>query len=649
MTKDPFFSFAKWTPVQIKDKAEKALVLKKKAYEKVGNLPKEKQNFDSVIRAIEQAQAIYGDTFYPLIVLNNLSPDKKIREVTKKLTESMQSKSIEIIYNKKVFEAIKYVHEHEQRLSPAETKILDEYYASYKRMGFDLPVRDFNRVKSINKELAQIASSFENRLNSWDAHMWVTLKELDGMSEHYIAGLEKKNGKYKVTLQYPHLYPFLAQATNALKRKELADLQAQKGGKENLLLIEKAVALRKELAEILGYSNFVDYQLERRMAENLKNVTYFENNLLEKILPLAQKELKIIEKYKKIKLGDNSPVTYYEMAYLVDQYKKEHFNLDSKVVREYFELNHVLKTLVKIVKKLFGISLVVVKVPVWHEDVFVFEANMGSKTLGYIMVDLFPREGKYGHAMACEIRDGRQDIKGYKVPVFGLVCNVAKPQKDAPSVVSHGDVATLFHEFGHVLHAISSNQVYYSLGSFHVAWDFVEVPSQFFEQWVWDKDIIKMLGKHYKTGKVIPDVLVEKMLSARNFMKARQTVAQIISGIFDLDIHSKNIKNIAQHDVYLTNTYLSVSPSKKSLFPASLGHLVGGYEAGLYSYLWSLVYVKDLFGEFKKQGILNGALGKRYRKTILEPGASMKEMDLMRNFLGREPSIDSFLEDLDVK
>lgn len=649
MTKDPFFSFAKWTPAQIKDKAEKALVLKKKAYEKVGNLPKEKQNFDSVIRAIEQAQTAYGDLMHPIDILNNLSPDKKVRDVTKKISESNKKKSVDIVYNKKVFEAIKYVHEHEQRLSISDAKLLDEYYSSYKRMGFDLSAKDFKRVKEINKTLSKIASDFDQRLNDWDAHIWVTRKDLDGMSEHYINGLEEKNGKYKITLQYPHLYPFLAQATNASKRKELADLQAQKGGKQNVILMEKAIVLRKELARLLGYATFVDYQVERRMSENLKNVTDFEYGLLNKLSPFANKELEIILEYKKTKFKDPAPLKYYEVGYLIDQYKKEYFSLDSKIVREYFELNHVIKTLIKIVKKLFGITLTVVKVPVWHEDVFVLEAKAGARIIGYVVVDLFPREGKYGHAMACEIRNARQDIKGYTLPIFGLVCNFAKPSKDSPSIISHGDVETLFHEFGHVLHAINSKQPYASLGGFQVAWDFVEVPSQFFEQWVWNKDIIKMLGKHYKTGKAIPDELIDKMLGAKNFMEAHYVMGQLVMGLFDLDIHTKEIKNIVRHNMLLREKYGGISPSPKSLFPASFGHLMHGYEAGYYSYLWSLVYANDLFGEFKKQGILNSVLGKKYRKTILEPGASLKEIDMMRAFLGREPSSDAFLKELGIK
>lgn len=643
-----YFSFVKWTPAQIKLKAEKALAEKKKVYEKIAQLPQSKQNFESVILAIESIETNYNDIVYPMDVLKNLSPDKKVRTATKKMIDFVNEKSIQIIYNKKVYLAIKYVFEHHQPKSDADKKLLDEYYTSYKRMGFDLAPKDFKRVKDIKNLISKYSSDFIKRMNDWNISMWVTLEELEGLSEDYVDSLEKKNSKYKITLQYPHLLPFLAQAKNVKKRKELADLSAEKGGKENLVLMEKTIELRKELAVLLGYSNFTDYQIERRMARDHKTVMNLQNNLLKKIAPRAKKDLEILTKYKKKHLGDNSPVLYYESAYLIEEYKKEHFALDSKVVREYFELNHVLKTLFSIVKKVFGINLSVVKMPVWNEDVFVLEAKVGKNIIGYIAVDLFPREGKYSHAMAMQICDGRNENNIRVAPVCALVCNFAKPTKESPSIISHSDVETLFHEFGHTIHFISACQPYALLGGFNVSWDFVEVPSQFFQQWVWDRDVLKILGKHFKTKKVIPDDIIDKIFTAKKFLAGNFIAGQIILGIFDQDIHTKNIKSFTLHSKMLRKKYIGITPSNKSLFPASFDHLMFGYESGFYSYLWSRVYSYEMFGEFKKKGIFNGELGRSVRQKIFEQGALKKEMDLLRDFLGREPSNEAFLKELGI-
>ncbi|MBP6856455.1 MAG: Zn-dependent oligopeptidase [Candidatus Pacebacteria bacterium] len=643
-----YFSFVKWTPAQIESKAKKVLEDKKKVYEKIASLPQSKQNFESVILAIESIEAKYNDVIRPMDVLKNVSSDKKVREAAKKMIEWADKKSLQIVYSKKVYLAIKYVFEHHQPVRDADKKILDEYYASYTRMGFDLPPKEFKRVKEIKNLISKNGSNFDKRLNDWDAHLWMSLEDLEGLSEHYIDSLEKKNGKYKVTLQYPHLIPFMSQAKNAKKRKELGDLAAEKGGKENLILMEKNIALRKELASLLGYANFTDYQIERRMASSYKTVMNFENDLLEKVSLCAKNDLELLAKYKSERFKDNSSVKYFESAYLSEEYKKQHFALDSKMIREYFEMNHVVKILFSIVKKVFGISLTPVKMPVWDKDVFVLEAKVGKAVMGYIVVDLFPRQGKYGHACVAEVRDSRIENGVRVVPIMSLICNFAKPTKDSPSIISHGDVVTLFHEFGHALHAISSRQPYASLGGFQVAWDFVEVPSQFFEQWVWDKEVIGMLGQHYKTGKKIPDELVEKMLSAKNFLAGSGVVGQILFGMLDQDIHVKNIKDIVVHNSMLRKKYSGVAPSKKSLFPASFGHLMHGYESAYYSYLWSLVYAKDIFGEFKKKGIFNGQLGKEVRQKIFEQGALKKEMDLLRDFLEREPSNEAFLKELGI-
>ncbi|MDQ5949733.1 MAG: thimet oligopeptidase [Patescibacteria group bacterium] len=643
-----YFSFVKWTPAQIESKAKKVLEDKKKVYEKIASLPQSKQNFESVILAIESIEAKYNDVIRPMDVLKNVSSDKKVREAAKKMIEWTLKKSLQIVYDKKIYSAIKYVFKHHQPKGDTDKKILDEYYASYTRMGFDLPPKEFKRVKEIKNLISKNGSNFDKRLNDWDAHLWMTLEDLDGLSENYIDSLEKKNGKYKVTLQYPHLLPFMSQAKNAKKRKELGDLAAEKGGKENLILMEKTIALRKELASLLGYANFTDYQIERRMASDYKTVMNFEKDLLEKVSLRAESDLELLTKYKNDRFKDNSSVKYFESAYLSEEYRKEHFALDSQMIREYFEMNHVVKTLFSIVKKVFGISLTPVKMPVWDKDVFVLEAKVDKNVIGYIAVDLFPREGKYGHAMVMEVRDSRKENGVRVLPIVSLICNFAKPTKDSPSIISHGDVKTLFHEFGHALHGISTRQPYASLGGFQVAWDFVEVPSQFFEQWVWDKQVLGLLGKHYKTGKKIPDELVEKMLSAKNFLSGMSVVAQIVFGLFDQDVHVKNIKDSSAHFSMLRKKYSGITPSSKSLFPADFAHLIGGYESGFYSYLWSLVYAQDIFGEFKKKGIFNGQLGKEVRQKIFEQGALKKEMDLLRDFLGREPSNEAFLKELGI-
>jgi Zn-dependent oligopeptidase len=440
---------------------------------------------------------------------------------------------------------------------------------------------------------------------------------------------------YKIDLTYPKVGPFLKYSSNRVLKKELADKNNRKGGKISLKYIEKMVKLRVQITKILGYENYVDFKVEERMAKNNVTVQKFLVNAKKEILPAGKKDLKELKDFAKEKLNLKK-LEYFDLAYASNKLYESKYSIDEKSVKEYFEMNHTLEFMFKYFGEIFGFEAVEEKdlqKEMWHPEVKVIKLQDSKKKnlLGYLLLDLYPREGKFNHMASFDTK--------YNTKMNTLVCNFQKPSETSPSLLTPHEVETLFHEFGHALHFLFSNTKHLSQNSFSFAWDIVELPSQMLENFFYNESILSKLSKHYKSGKSLDKKTIEKIISAKNFQNGYVYTRQIVMTELDLDIHLQKVKN--KYEEYyksLVKKYTSLGTGKDSLFPAGFGHL-SGYDAGYYSYLWAQIYALDVYDQFA-QHITNKTelkkLGRKYREEILEVGTSRKESDSIKAFLGRD-------------
>jgi Zn-dependent oligopeptidase len=456
-------------------------------------------------------------------------------------------------------------------------------------------------------------------------------------------------------LDYAEFVTFIENAQNAQKRKELIDKSSRRGGKKNVKILEKLVSLRKENAKLLGYTNHVEFKTIERMAKNSKNVQEFLLGLLSRTSRLCKEELRNLKNYKREKLSNpHAELTYYDIAYLRKQQKKEQFGVDEELLRQFFPQAKVVKEMFALFEKIFEIKIEEAPdFPVWHDEVRLYKISDRDGVCGYFFFDLYPRKNKYAHAagvmhIAFSRSHSSVTIEHFLPPVEVLLANFARPNKKGDALMSHGEIVALFHEFGHILHNLLNKTVIGSQAGTLVARDFVETPSQMFENWAWNENVLKKLSSHYLTRESLTKKQCQKIIESDRYGRGYFYTKQLTLALFDYDINAKKIYNFVDHYHKLVKRYLSISMPKQYLFVPGFMHIYRGYDSGYYVYMWSLVYAQDMFERFKKEGVMNKKVGKDFRTWILEPGSSEDEMKLVKGFLGRKPNNKAFLREMGV-
>ncbi len=652
------FKWVNITPTQMKKIAQEYINHKKKVYSEIKSIPKKDRTFLNTLYALERCDDKFESIFGKIGLLAETSPKKEIRDGAVSVSTEVSQKIVDVVYDKGLFEALCEYYEgnylkEKKSLRVEDIKLLEETMRDFRRMGFALPVKVQNRLKVLLKKSSKLSIEFKNNINNYQDYILCKKDDLSGLPERFVSSLPRHtDGRYIVSLQYPHIGPFMAEADNRDKRKELAEKNLKKGGVKNLKVLEELVKIRHEISTILGYKHHGDFVTETRMAKNVKTVENFQNSLLKSLVPIAKKDSIEISKHG-LSFGIKK-AGHYDIAYISNKLQKKLFDIDPETTRAFFQLDNVREEMFKLFGNLFSISIKEIPMKLWHKDVKTYQINDKDKSLiGYFSMDMFPREGKFGHACMVDVIVSRE--QGYKTneyvaPFSAMLCNFSTPSKGSPSLLSVREVETLFHEFGHLLHMTLSRARLESQAGANVAWDFVETPSQIMENWVWDENIMSKLSKHYKTGERMPKSLIDKIIKARNFQNGYAYLRQIVFGKLDMDLHTGKISNarVAYRKMY--KLYFNIDlPEKETLFPAGFGHLVG-YDAGYYSYLWALAYACDAFEEFKRKGtknvMTNKIIGMKWRKEVLEKGSSEDEMKLIKNFLGREPSQKAFLREV---
>lgn len=645
------FAWTQWDADTIRRVAREILDNKKKLYAEIKAIPAVDRTFENTVYGIEEA----GDSMVAVNyfdILMNASPIESIRKAAEEVIKMIRLEMVDMEYNRDVYRAFHEFADKRLPLEGEDAKLFEDMDLTYKRMGFHLSPDQQEVLKKNLKRMNELGTDFELNIKNYDDHILVSKEELDGLPDNYIEGLSKnEEGNYKISLKYPELIPFMENATHADRRKDLLDISFKKGSIQNVEIAKELLFLRKQNAVMLGYANHADFVTERRMAKNKKTVDSFLSLLAEKLQPLTDKDFDDLRACKRaITSNPEADLEYYDTAFYATQLEKQRFNIDAEKIREYFPAEHVIKETLDIYSSLFSLSFEpITDILLWHSDAKLFKVRQNDEEVGYIFLDLFPRDNKFGHAACFPVVYGHASAfhgDAYITPLVGLMANFNKPGLNRPGLFSHDEVVTLFHELGHVFHSLLNGTAYSSLSA--VAWDFVEVPSQIMEYWPWDKELMRKISNHYKTGLPLPEEMMDNMIKGKYYLVGWGWMRQIIYSLFDITIHGEawpgDLASFA-NELIEKRQHIKFPPN---LFPSWFGHFVG-YDAGYYSYLWSRVICADMFGRFKKEGLLNPVMGKEFRDKVLAVGGSRDEVDTVRDFLGRDFTQDAYLEEIGVK
>lgn len=618
-------------------------------------IPQAERTFENTIMGYERAFDNYGNALGMSGFLSYVSTDKQFRDAANDLQMQISQYMVDVATRRDVYKAIREYTDTNPRLDPVQAKLVKEMLIGFKNSGMDLNDADLEKFKALNKEKAEYIIKFDKNIQEYKDPLAVTQEQLRGLGEDYIQKLSKTDdGKYLVTLDYPDYVPFMQNADDEQARKELEFKFNRRGGQENVELLEKTLTLRREIARLLGYKNHAELRLEDRMAKNPKTVMAFLKDLQKKLKPLGKKEDKEMIAYKNSKTGKNSRTLYsWESGYWSNKFRKENLELDSEKIKEYFPSQVVIDGMLDLFGGVFGITFEPVDIPVWHPDVKAFKIKdkASGELVAYFYMDLYPREGKYKHAACFGLVEGEEKQDGtYQIPFVAIVANLNKPSGDTPSLLKHSEVETLFHEFGHVLHNALTKAKYSAFSGTSVSWDFVEAPSQMLERWAWDPQVLKKISRHYQTGESLPDDLIKRMIAAKNFGAGGMYLRQDFFAQYDMTLHTADTTpDTTKLYFELTKKIRGLPLTKGTIPQASFGHIMGGYDAGYYGYLWSEVIAEDFFGEFKKNGIFNPETGLKFRREILEKGGTLDEEKMVENFLGRPADHKPFLKSIGLE
>ncbi|KAE9191249.1 Thimet oligopeptidase [Phytophthora fragariae] len=591
--------------------------------------------------------------------LGQVAADKDTRDACTKADEAIEDFSVQRSMRADVYKAIHSLYKGAayQTLDKTTQRYVHRLVQDFERNGLQLPEEKQKEVQAWKQKLSKLGIQFQQNLSEETIEVKFSRDELKGLSEDFIAALEKgDDGKYKIALSYPTVFPILNTCTVESTRQAVEYAFNRRCISTNVAILEEMLEIRHKVALALGYENHAAYVLEQRMAESPANVKEFLNDLNNKLVPLAKKDLDDLLKLKEADCERNGwkfdgKINMWDFRFYMDQFVKKHCSIDSEKLREYFPLTHVTAELLSMYQELLSLKFVEISQPhVWHKDVrmfAVYDARPGKvgHLVGHFYLDLFPRAGKYGHAACFTLQQGCANSQGVReYPAAAMVANFNAPTKSKPSLLGHQEVVTYFHEFGHVMHCLCSEVDIPRFAGTRVERDFVEAPSQMLENWCWEKEPLQRLSSHYETGEKLSDDLVARLISTKNANTGLLNKRQLLFAIFDQTIHSKPKSNTAQLLKQLQTEIMLIDMTPETNFAGSFGHLAGGYDAQYYGYMWSEVFSMDMFvSRFKKEGLMNPKTGLAYRELILARGGTVDASVMLKDFLGRAPNQDAFL------
>ena len=639
-----------------------AMLRAEAAVDQIVAIPDELRTFENTVGAIDDLLArLELDTNMPMF-LAYVSTDTGERDDGRRAEEDVTNWLVDLSQREDLARAVQAFASGATDLGPERARLLDYVQRDFRRAGMKLSEPRREELGRVKKELTRLSIEFEQNIREDETRVLLTPQELWSMPEDYRASLTRVGDVCLVGLSYPEFLPIMDLCDNETTRQKVWLAYKRRGGTQNVRVLEEILVLRAKAAALLGYDHPADYEIEVRMAKDAATVMEFYENLRPLVREKARLDHEEFLAAKRRHTGDDDAVLYpWDFSFYKKRLLKDKYSVDSELVREYFPLDRVIDGLFSITQSLYGITYTDITERVraegrslWHEDVRVYEVTdvAAGAVLGEFSFDLHPRPNKYGHAAQWGLAqhkvwgDGRVSR-----PVAALVCNFTKPTADKPSLLSREEVETFFHEFGHCLHTLLSEAGYWRFSGTNVERDFVEAPSQMFENWVWDADALATFARHYETGEPFPRELLDGMVRARYLGSGMVAERQFFYGLYDMRCHLTRDGAVDTtqlgHDLWGeegdgVELYAAVP---ETYFQAAFGHLTG-YQAGYYGYQWSLLYACDMFQRFKGLGLLDPEAGMYYRRKILARGGTVDGLDLVRDYLRREPDMTAYLKHL---
>ena len=641
--------------------------------DKIVNDPR-KPTFDNTIISIDDEKD--GEGYYDLlgrvssVFFNLLSAETNddMDALAQKLSPVLTKHANDIRLNEKLFERIKYVHQHHRKLSPEEKMLLDKCYDGFVRSGALLDAAGKERLRQLTEEASMLGLQFSQNLlkenKAFTLHI-TDESQLEGLPDTAreaasLAAKEMEKEGWVFTLDFPSYSPFMTYSTQRDLRRQMYMAKNTEcihdNSENNLDICKRLINLRRELAQLLGHKTYADYVLKHRMAGNVRNVYKLLNDMIAAYKPTALKEVAAIEKLAKKTEGKAFKLEPWDFGFYSHKLQLANYNLDAEMLRPYFELSKVIDGVFGLANRLYGITFKENKdIPVYHPDVKAYEVfDKDGSFLAVFYADFHPRKGKQGGAWMTEYQGQWIDRKGENVrPHVSVVMNFTKPTEEKPALLTLGEVETFLHEFGHSLHGMFANTRFESLSGTNVWWDFVELPSQFMENFAIEKEFLRTFAFHYQTGEPLPDELIERIIRSRNYNVAYACMRQVSFGLLDMAYYTKKepfTDDIIPFEKKAWEKARVTEQLPDTCMTVQFSHIMaGGYAAGYYSYKWAEVLDADAFAVFKKEGIFNSATAQRFRDCILSKGGTENPMVLYKRFKGGEPTIDALLKRNGIK
>ena len=620
----------------------------------------ENPTFENTILAQELSGKKLGRVATTYFHLFGSESDQDFQNLAGEISPKLAKFGNDINLNKNLFERVEEVYlNHLDTLNEEDARLTELSYKGFVRNGAKLSDEDKDRIRSLDEELSTLSPQFSNNsLNATNSYeLWLTENDLDGLPQMIKDGAKmaaKSKGRedeWLFTLQFPSYYPFMKFSSRRDLRKQLMTASVTKcnGGEfDNTDICKKIAKLKHERAMLLGYDNFADYVLEKRMAENQTNIYNLLDNLYEACFEPAKEDLRQIKETAK-EIDGLDDIKPWDTVYYAEKLKQKLYDFNEDSLRPYFKSENVVNGVFEVAKRMYGLDFVKLdNIQTWHEDVNVYEVkDEDGSHVGILYEDLFPRETKRAGAWMNELRSQGMQGGEVKRPHVTFSCNLTKPTESTPSLLTFAEVTTIFHEFGHCLHGLLSNRKYTSVGGTSVFWDFVELPSQIMENWVGEKEALSLFAHHYETGEVIPDELLEKIKDSKNFMSGTMCLRQLSLGYLDMAWFGKDndVENVEEFEWNAVKKTALMDKMPGASISCSLGHIfAGGYSAGYYSYKWAEVLEADAFEKFKEDGLFNRETAQSFRDNILSQGNMKHPMELYKSFRGREPKVEALLK-----
>lgn len=640
--------------------------------EKTINDPEE-PTFENTIARVDTSK---GEHYYDLLdrvstvfsCMLSAETNDQLDELAQKLSPILTKHANDVMLNKRLFERVKHVYEHHRELTPEEQMLLEKSYDGFVRSGALLDDEGKDHLRKLTEEAGVLSLQFSQNLlkenKAYTLHI-TDEKQLDGLPDTAreaaaMTAKERNLDGWVFTLDMPSYSPFMTYSTQRDLRRQMYMARntvcTHQNDENNLAICQRLINLRREIAQLLGYDTYADYVLKHRMASKVENVYKLLNDLIAAYKPTALEEKEALLEIAKRQKGADFVMEAWDTAYYSHQLQMEKYNLDAEMLRPYFKLENVIKGVFGLATRLYGITFKENKdIPVYHPDVKAYEvSDSDGSYLAVLYADFFPHKGKQGGAWMTEFQGQWIDRKGNNVrPHASLVMNFTKPTDEKPALLTLGEVETFLHEFGHSLHGMFANTRFESLSGTNVWWDFVELPSQFMENFAVEREFLQTFAFHYKTGEVIPDELIDRIVRSRNFMAGMACLRQVSFGLLDMAYYTQREafeEDIIPFEKKAWEKAILGKQLPETCMTVQFSHIMaGGYAAGYYSYKWAEVLDADAFSVFKRNGIFDQATAQRFRDCILSKGGTEHPMTLYKRFRGQEPTIDALLERNGIK